>query len=167
MSESFYRAGLNYPDDFQAEYIAFGDASSRLINGTIDGAWVMGGFPISSIIVACTNGCKLLTVDDDVIYELQKTFPWYTTCIIPAGTYPNQSSDIKTSAIKMLLFTTTDLDEETVYQLTKTLWEHIDELGEIQRNLKGLTPQKAVQDIAGLPLHDGAIRYYKEIGVLK
>ncbi len=67
----------------------------------------------------------------------------------------------------MLLFTTTDLDEETVYQLTKTLWEHIDELGEIQHNLKGLTPQKAVQDIAGLPLHDGAIRYYKEIGVLK
>ncbi|MBR4623935.1 MAG: TAXI family TRAP transporter solute-binding subunit [Alphaproteobacteria bacterium] len=72
----FTAAGLNYPTDFQAEYSALGDASSRLINGTIDGAWVMGGFPMSSIIVACTNGCKLLTVDDDVIYELQKTFPW-------------------------------------------------------------------------------------------
>ena len=66
----------------------------------------------------------------------------------------------------MVLFCSTDLDEETVYMLTKTLWENIGELGESQSNLRGLTPQQAVLDIAGLPLHEGAQRYYREIGIL-
>ena len=65
------------------------------------------------------------------------------------------------------MFCNTTLDDETVYQLTKTLWENIDALGQAQKNLKGLTPQNAVKDIAGLELHNGAKRYYKEIGVIK
>lgn len=86
---------------------------------------------------------------------------------IPAGTYPNQDEDVQTSAIKMVMFCRGDLDEETVYQLTKTFWENIDKLGEAQSNLKGLTPEEAVKDIADLPLHAGAEKYYKEIGVLQ
>ena len=53
-----------------------------------------------------------------------------------------------------------------MYQLTRTFWENIDKLGEAQSNLKGLTPEDAVKDIADLPLHDGAAQYYREIGVL-
>ena len=65
----------------------------------------------------------------------------------------------------MLMFCNSTLDDETVYMLTKTFWENVDELGNAQRNLKGLTAQDAVKDIAGLPLHEGAKRYYREIGV--
>lgn len=86
---------------------------------------------------------------------------------IPVGTYPNQDEDVQTSAIKMVMFCRGDLDEETVYQLTKTFWENIDKLGEAQSNLRGLTPEEAVKDIADLPLHAGAEKYYKEIGVLQ
>ena len=77
-----------------------------------------------------------------------------------------QDEDVQTSAIKMVMFCRGDLDEQTVYDLTKTLWENIDTLGEAQANLKGLTAEEAVKDIAGLPLHAGAEKYYKEIGVL-
>ncbi|MBQ3966802.1 MAG: TAXI family TRAP transporter solute-binding subunit [Treponema sp.] len=163
----FTAAGLKYPDDFRPEYIAFGDAADMLQNGTLDGAWIMSGTPAAAVSQACSAGCTLVDITDDIIQTLQKTFPWYAAYTIPAGTYPNQDKDVQTSAIKMTMFTSTDLDEETVYQLTKTLWEHIDELGQAQKNLKGLTPQAAVLDIARLPLHDGAARYYKEIGVLK
>ncbi|MBQ4500855.1 MAG: TAXI family TRAP transporter solute-binding subunit, partial [Spirochaetales bacterium] len=93
-------------------------------------------------------------------------FPWYVTYTIPAGTYPNQNQDIRTTAIKMVLFCSASLDDETVYMLTKTLWENMAELGEAQGNLRNLTAENAVRDIAGLPLHDGAQRYYKEIGVI-
>ena len=48
----------------------------------------------------------------------------------------------------------------------ETLWKNIAVLGESQSSLRGLTPQEAVRDIAGLPLHEGAQRYYMEIGVL-
>ena len=163
----FTAAGINYPQDIQAEYIAFGDAADMLQNGTIDGAWIMSGAPAAAVSQACSAGCHLVNIGDDVIASLQKDYPWYAKFTIPAGTYPGQDADIQTSAIKMVMFTSTSLDEETVYQLTKTLWEHIEELGGAQKNLKGLTPEAAVVDIAGLPLHDGAAKYYKEKGIIQ
>ncbi len=162
----FTAAGLSYPDDINCEYIAFGDAADMLQNGTIDGAWIMSGAPAGAVTQACTAGCKLLNIGDDIIADLQKDYPWYASVTIPAGTYPGQEEDVQTSGIKMVMFCRGDLDEQTVYDLTKTLWENIDELGEAQGNLKGLTAEEAVKDIAGLPLHPGAEKDYKEAGVM-
>ena len=162
----FTAAGLNYPDDIQAEYIAFSDAADMLQNGTIDGAWIMSGAPAAAVTQACTAGCKLVNIGDDIISALQKDYPWYAPCTIPAGTYPNQTEDVQTSAIKMVMFCRGVLDEQTVYDLTKCFWENIDKLGQAQKNLDGLTPEDAVVDIADLPIHAGAEKYYKEIGVL-
>ena len=162
----FTAAGMTFPDDINCEYITFTDAADMLQNGTIDGAWIMSGAPASAVTQACTSGCKLIDISDDIISALQEKYPWYAPFTIPAGTYPGQDADVQTSAIKMTMFCRGDLDEETVYQLTKTFWENIDALGEAQSNLKGLTPEEAVKDIANLPLHAGAERYYKEIGVL-
>ena len=108
----------------------------------------------------------MLSIDESTISNLKAEYPWYVTYMIPAGSYPNQKDDVRTTAIKMVLFCSADLDEETVYMLTKTLWENIAELGESQSSLRNLSPQEAVRDIAGLPLHDGAQRYYREIGVI-
>ena len=162
----FTAAGLSYPDDIRAEYISFSDSAELLANGQIDGAWIMSGTPAPAVSQALSSGCRLLSIDEDTIENLKADFPWYVTYMIPAGTYPNQKEDITTTAIKMVLFCTADLDDETAYLLTKTLWENIGELGESQSNLRGLTPQQAVLDIAGLPLHEGARQYYSEIGVL-
>ena len=162
----FTAAGLNYPDDIRAEYISFSDSAELLGNGQIDGAWIMSGVPAPAVSQALSSGCMLLDIDETTIEALKAEYPWYVTYMIPAGSYPNQTQDVRTTAIKMVLFCSADLDEETVYMLTKTLWENIGELGESQNNLRGLTPQEAVCDIAGLPLHDGAQRYYSEIGVL-
>ena len=163
----FTAAGLKFPDDIRVENIAFGGAADMLQNGTLDGAWIMSGAPAAAVSQAVSSGCKVLDIDDATIDSLQKTYPWYAKFTIPKGTYPNQEKDIHTSAIKMVMFCRHDLSDDTVYQLTKSFWEHIDELGKAQKNLKGLTPQDAVKDIADLPLHPGAARYYKEIGVLK
>ena len=162
----FTAAGLAFPDDLNCEYITFTDAADMLQNGTIDGAWIMSGAPASAVTQACTSGCKLLNIEDDIVAALQAEYPWYAPFTIPAGTYPGQDEDVQTTAIKMVMFCSDDLDEETVYQLTKTFWENIDSLGEAQGNLAGLTPEEAVKDIAELPLHEGAARYYEEIGVL-
>ena len=163
----FTAAGLKFPDDIRVENIAFGGAADMLQNGTLDGAWIMSGAPAAAVSQAVSSGSKLIDIDDATIDKLQKTYPWYAKFTIPKGTYPNQEKDIHTSAIKMVMFCRHDLSDDTVYQLTKSFWEHIDELGKAQKNLKGLTPQDAVKDIADLPLHPGAARYYKEIGVLK
>ena len=162
----FTAAGLSFPDDINCEYIDFTAAADMLQNGTIDGAWIMSGAPASAVTQATTSGCTLVNIGDDIIAALQKDYPWYAPFTIPAGTYPNQDQDVQTSAIKMVMFCRGDLSEQAVYDLTRTFWENIDALGEAQVNLKGLTPEQAVVDIADLPLHPGAERYYKEINVL-
>ncbi len=126
----------------------------------------MSGIPSSAVSQTLSSGCRLLDIDDETISKLKSEYPWYVTYTIPAGSYPNQNEDVRTTAIKMVMFCSAELDEETVYMLTKTLWENIGELGQSQGNLRGLTAEEAVRDIAGLPLHDGAKRYYSEIGVL-
>ena len=161
----FTAAGLSYPSDIQTEYIAFGDAADMLQNGTLDGAWIMSGIPAAAVSQACSSGCGLVGIGDDILEKLRSSYPWYARYTIPAGTYPGQNADVGTTAIKMLMFCNSTLDDETVYMLTKTFWENVDELGNAQRNLKGLKAQDAVKDIAGLPLHEGAKRYYTEIGV--
>jgi len=162
----FTAAGLTYPDAIRAEYISFSDSSELLRNGQLDGAWIMSGIPAGAVSQALASGCRLLDIDGDTIAKLQAEYPWYVTYTIPAGSYPNQKDDVTTTAIKMVLFCSTGLDEETVYMLTKTLWENMESLGESQSSLRGLTAEEAVRDIAGLPLHEGARRYYTEIGVL-
>ena len=136
-------------------------------HGSIDGAWIRSGAPASAVSQALSSGCQLLNIDDGLMNALKAKYPWYASYTIPQGTYPNQDADIHTSAIKMVMFTRADMPETLVYQLTKAFWEHIDELGQSQKNLKGLKPADAVKDIANLPLHPGAEKYYKEIGVLK
>lgn len=163
----FTAAGLKFPDDINCEYIAFNDAADMLQNETIDGAWIMSGAPASAVIQATAAGCRLLDIDPFIIHSLQAQYPWYVSFTIPAGTYPNQDKDIHTSAVKMVLFCRGDLDNDTVYDLTKTFWENIDVLGESQINLKGLTVEESVKNIAGLPIHAGAEKYYIEVGVLQ
>lgn len=163
----FTTVGMKFPQDIKTELIAFGPAADMLQNGTLDGAWIMSGAPAAAVSQALTSGCELVNIDDKTIADLQAKYPWYAKYTIPAKTYPNQEKDIQTSAIKMVMFCRHDLTEDTVYKLTKSFWEHIDELGKAQKNLKGLKPADAVKDIANLPLHPGAAKYYKEIGVLK
>ena len=122
----------------------------------------MSGIPAAAVSQALSSGCRLLEIDEKTIEKLKAEYPWYVDYTIPAGSYPNQSQDVHTTAIKMVMFCSSDLDDETVYWLTKTLWENIGVLGESQSSLRGLDPKDAVLDIAGLPLHDGARRYYEE-----
>ncbi|MBO6048697.1 MAG: TAXI family TRAP transporter solute-binding subunit [Spirochaetales bacterium] len=162
-SNHFTAAGLKYPDDIRAEYISFSDSAELLANGQLDGSWIMSGIPAAAVSQALSTGCRLLEIDEATIEKLKAKYPWYVNYTIPAGSYPNQNEDVRTTAIKMVMFCSSDLDEETVYMLTKTLWENMEALGESQSSLRGLSVQDAASDIAGLPLHDGARRYYEEI----
>ena len=72
-----------------------------------------------------------------------------------------------TSAVKLTLFITADVDEETVYQMTKTFWENWDVLTETHAVLKKASLEAACTDLAGVPIHEGAARYYREVGVLE
>ena len=85
--------------------------------------------------------------------------------MIPAGTYDGQSEDVNTAAITNILVTSADLDEETVYQMTKAMFENLDEMVAAHAAAKAISIDTATKGLP-IPLHPGAERYYKEKGIL-
>ena len=89
-------------------------------------------------------------------------FALYT---IPANTYSNQPEDLTTLGYKCELFVTADMDEELVYQMTKVLFENMDDIRSSHNALATIEAETCLEGLAEVPLHPGAVRYFQEIGV--
>ena len=98
---------------------------------------------------------------------MKETYPWYSSYTLKTGTYEELTEDVNTSAVKMIMFCSSDLDEDLVYDLTKTFFENLDSLKETHSFLNEVTVEGAVEDIADLELHEGAKRYYRELKVIE
>jgi TRAP transporter TAXI family solute receptor len=160
-------AGLPYPEGLRVQYVGFTEAIDLMRNKQLDGAWIMAGIPNAAVTeMLSTAGGTLLEIDDSLIGALQADYPWYGAYTIPAGTYPGQDTDVQTSAIKITIFTDARVDDDVIYELTKSFWENFDVLKETQAPLKNVVKAETTKDLAGLPIHDGAARYYREIGLL-
>lgn len=160
-------SGVNYPDALRVQYVGFTEAIDLMRNKQLDGAWIMAGIPNAAVTeMLSTAGGKLLDLNESLIEKLQSEYPWYGAYTIPAGTYPGQSDDVLTSAIKITVCTDARVDDDVIYDLTKTFWENFEELKATQAPLQKVKLEEAVKDLAGLPIHEGAARYYREIGLL-
>lgn len=164
----FEASGLYYPEDIKAQFVGFTEAIDLMRNRQIDGAWIMAGTPTSAVSeMLKTTNTKLLEIPQELVDGLKPEYPWYTNYTIKAGTYEELEKDINTSAIKMVMFTSADMEDDLVYELTKVFWENLDELKISNSFLEEVSPESAVTDIADLPIHEGALRYYREIGIIK
>ena len=164
----FAAAGLSYPGDIKPQFVGPAEAGDLMRNRQIDGAWIMAGMPNAAVSEMCaTAGGKLVPIGDDIIAALKKEHPWYASCTIPAGTYPNQTEAVQTSGVKLALITDSRLPDDVVYDLTKCLWENLETVRSAHAVLKDISPEGAVSDLAGIPLHPGAEKYYREVGAIK
>jgi len=136
-----------------------GNAADALKNGQIDGFVTAGSFPAPNVIEAsASTPISLITMTDD---EIAKT--GRTKQIIPAGTYAGVDQDVVTTSLPVEAFTTTAMDDNTAYLLTKTFWQQKAVLGKDSPWWKAVTPEMLMT--TGVKLHPGAIRYYEEAGV--
>lgn len=155
-------------DGIKAEYMDTSAAADAISNKQLDGVWIMAGTPNAAVTqIMTTTDSKILPITAETVEALKAEYPWYAQSVIPAGTYAGQDEDVPTSAVKLTLFITADVDEETVYQMTKVFWENWDMLTETHAALKKADPKEACSDVAGVPIHEGAARYYREIGILE
>ncbi len=160
-------AGLSL-DDVKAEYMGTSESADAISNKQLDGVWVMAGTPNAAVTqILTTTDARLLPIPPETVEKLKDNYPWYVPYIIPAGTYEGQEEDVPTSAVKLTLFVTNDVDEEIVYQMTRLFWENWDSLQQTHAALRRADPMEACSELAGVPLHEGAARYYREKGILK
>ena len=155
-------------DDLKAEYMDTSAAADAISNKLLDGVWIMAGTPNSAVTqIMTTTDSKIMPITAEEVEVLKAEYPWYAACEIPAGTYNGQDEAVATSGVKLTLFITADVDEETVYQMTKVFWENWDYLTETHAALKKADPKEACNDVAGVEIHAGAARYYREIGIME
>ena len=154
--------GITY-NDLTVDYLGYAEAADGLKSGKLDAAFLTSGLPNSSLMELQQGfDLQLVAVPADKLAEVAKTTPFFNAMPIPKGTYGN-AEDIPTAAILNALVVRSDMSEEDVYLLTKTLFDNLDKLQTAHQAAKDIRLDSAQQGLVA-PLHAGAKRYYDEVG---
>ncbi|MEG0934904.1 MAG: TAXI family TRAP transporter solute-binding subunit [Clostridia bacterium] len=155
-------AGLTI-EDIDAQYLSFAESSDAIKNRQIDAAFITAGIPNAAIQeLGATSSVEVVSLDQATVDALIAAYPFYAQVIIPAGTYPSQEADVTTVAIRAILIAKNDLDEELVYNITKTLYEKTGDISHAKG--KEIKIEDALLGIS-VPVHPGAARYFAEKGI--
>ena len=144
------------------------DAATALCDGKIDALVFAIGHPngmIQEVTSAC--GAKLIPVDGPAVDQLIAQNPYYAHTVIPAGMYRSTPQNIPTFGVKATLITAANADEEAVYQLTKAVFENFESFKTLHFVFANLEREHMVSSAIFAPLHPGALRYYREVGLIK
>lgn len=160
-------AGLGV-DDITAEALKGGAASEALRNGKIDAFFVVAGYPTGSLVeLASAVDIKLVPIAGAGAEALTETYGFFAMSDIPAGTYEGVA-DTPTVAVGAQWFTNANEDDDLIYEITKALWNKesrkLLDVGHAKG--KTITTDTALNGI-GVPLHNGAARYYREAGLIE
>lgn len=160
--------GMDPEKEMTLEYLAYTPSAQAMMDGRIVGANIPAGPPVAAItqLYAQLGEKKVNVLDftDDQLATVQKSYPIWNRFVIKSGTYPGQKKDIQTISQPNFLAVRPDVSDETVYLITKTIYENLPFLNNIHKATKAMKLDKA---IAGLPvpLHPGAAKYYAEKGI--
>lgn len=153
-------------DDIKAVNGSFADGVDGIKDGKTDAAFTVAGAPTTAIVdLAATNKFNMLSLSDDAVDYLLANYPFLVRDDLPANTYNGIDYTVTCVAVKAVLVASKDLDTDTVYNITKAMFENLAELQNGHDKFKLLSKESAL-DGANVPLHPGAEKYYKEIGLL-
>ena len=153
--------------DYQAFEEGFGDAKSKLQNGTIDASFAVVGVPSSTTdeLHAATKDVKFLNIEGEALEKVTDKSQYEAYTMEP-GTYDWQEEPVQTiTAMALLIGSTEQISEDLAYEMTKTLYENSSEMTIAQAKL--ITKDNALKGAKDLPLHPGAEKYFKEAGIIE
>ncbi|WP_336071144.1 TAXI family TRAP transporter solute-binding subunit [Nitratireductor rhodophyticola] len=154
---------MSYDDLGKTEYLPFGESVELIKNRQLDATLQSAGLGVASIKdLALSLPVTIVSVPNSVAETLGAPF---IAATIPAGTYEGQSEDVPTLAITNILVTHSDVSDEVAYEMTKQLFENLDDMVAAHAAAKAISAENGPKGLP-LPLHPGAERYYKEKGLL-
>jgi len=154
-------------DDVSGQYLSFSESAEAYKDKHIDAFIVTAGIPNAGIMdVANQNEIRILNIPADVAAKLTTKYPFLAAVKVPANTYKGQTTEVSTVAVNAVLICGSGLKEAMVYNLTKALFENQTELATAHAKGKELNMKTAVTGVS-IPFHPGAVKYYKEKGLMK
>ena len=155
--------GMTYDDLGKVEYLPFAESVELMKNRQLDATLQSSGLGSAALKdLSSTQDVTYVSIPAEVAGTLGAP---YAAGVIPAGTYPGQDADIPTLAITNILVTSTDVSDELAYQMTKLLFENLDQLKAAHAAAGAIDIEDAIKN-SPIPMHPGAEKYYKEQGLM-
>ncbi len=143
----------------------FAEAADKLKDGNLDVGFSVLSVPAGSIEdISTATDVHLVSITGAGLDVLKAEYPFYTEYTIPANTYKGQTEDVQTITMQAVLYVRKDIDEETVYELTKALYENRGEIAQGYAIGEQISLERALDGVT-VPLHPGAEKYFKEKGM--
>jgi hypothetical protein len=159
-------AGLQWETDIHAEHVKASEAPGLLQDERIDAFFYTVGHPSGAIKEAAAGAVKVRIVDITGIDALLARYPYYARSTIPVKHYAGvvNDRDVSTFGVKATLVTTAKTSDDIVYAIAKEVFEHLEALKTLHPSYEVLDRENMLEGLTA-PLHPGALKYYKEIGL--
>lgn len=168
MEELLGAMGWKMTDFSLASELRPDEHGSAVCDGKIDGFFYGVGHPSANIQDPTTIcGAKLVSLTGPAVDKLVKEKPYYAIATIPAGLYPNNPNATTTFGVQATVVSSAKVPNDVVYAVTKAVFDNLEELKKLHPALANLKPEEMIKNGLSAPLHDGAVRYYKEKGWIK
>ena len=158
----------NPAKDFKLKYLGYNPSAGALQNGRIVGMNIPAGPPASAITQAYAvlgpNGVRILDFTDSQLEAVNSDYAVWKRAILKPGTYPGQDKPIQTISQSNLLVVHEDIGEDQIYKLVKNMYKNLPFLRRVHRATEKMSIENALEGLS-VPLHPGALRYYKEQGL--
>ena len=140
------------------------ETGQAVCDGKIDAYFWLVGHPSALTQESlATCAAHLVDVTGPEIDKLVADNPYYRSAVIPAGMYNNEN-DIQTFGVGATFVTSAQVPEDVVYVVVKAVFENFDQFTKLHPAFANLKPEEMISDSLSAPLHDGAVKYYKEKG---
>ena len=154
-------------EDVKAQYLSFAESAEQFKDKHIDAFIVTAGIPNAAIMdIGTQHSVRIINIADNKAAAITKKYPFLSSFTIPANTYKNQTSPVKTVAVNAVLIASTDVKADVAYSIVKSLFEGQNELAAAHAKGKELNLKTASTGVS-IPFHPGAVQYYKEKGLMK
>ncbi len=161
----FRGAGMTYADMAKVEYLGFGESVELMKNRQLDATLQSAGLGVASIRDLSTSiKIVVIPVPADVVAKVGDAA--YQPAVIPANTYTGQTEAIPTASITNFLVTHSDVSDDMAYRMAKAMFDNIDTLYAAHNAAKAIKRENAIKGMP-IPLHPGAEKYYREVGLIK
>ena len=144
------------------------EQNQALCDNQVDAIIIEAGHP-DGLTQEATQSCdaKLVRVAGPEIDGLLATHSYYVASVIPGGMYAGNPGDTATFGSRSVLIASSRLPDDLAYDMVKAVFENLDEFRRLHPALASLSPQDMVPSEAVIPIHPGALRYYREKGLLR
>ncbi len=157
--------GWTVKDFSLASELGAAEQAAALGDNNVDAMVYVAGHPNGSIQEATTTvDSVLVSVDGPEIDKLVGDRSYYAKAVIPGGLYRGNDEDVNTFGVRATLVASDQASEETVYQTVKAVFENFDRFKRLHPAFATLKEEQMIKEGLSAPLHDGAVRYYKERG---